>query len=63
MRSALLAYIDPGSGTLLVQAAIATVCGGLYFCRNAAWRLLTLFVRRRKNAPTHPISSYSDSLE
>lgn len=52
MTPALLAYIDPGSGTLLVQAMIATVCGGLFFCRGAAWRLLTLFVHRRsKDVP------------
>jgi len=46
MSHELLAYIDPGSGTLLVQALIAAICGGALFFRGAIVRLLSPFVRR-----------------
>ena len=43
----LLAYIDPASGTLLLQALIAAGIGGIAFFRRSIWGFLTLFTRRR----------------
>ena len=36
----LLAYIDPGSGSLILQTIIAGAVGALVFFRNAIGRLL-----------------------
>ena len=43
-----MAYIDPGAGTVLVQAAIAAVVGGIAVFRH---RLRGLFNWRRRKAP------------
>ncbi len=42
-----LAYIDPASGTLLLQALIAAGIGGIAFFRRSIWAFLTFFARRR----------------
>jgi hypothetical protein len=53
-------YIDPGSGSYLVQAIVAAVLGIAFFFRNIGrffknvwWYIKTLFVRSPKN----PVSS------
>jgi hypothetical protein len=53
MPSILVAYVDPGSGTLLVQGLIAALCGGALFAarRCVAW-LNSL--RRKKPAAIDP---------
>jgi hypothetical protein len=43
-----LAYIDPASGTLLLQALIAAAIGGVAFFRRSIWRVLTVFSSRRE---------------
>jgi hypothetical protein len=35
-----LAYIDPGSGSLIIQGAIASIVAGVVFFRNQIARLL-----------------------
>jgi len=47
-----LAYIDPVSGSILIQTILAAVAGGAAFFRKSIWEL----VRRRKggNAGTTP---------
>lgn len=47
----LLAYIDPASGTLLLQALIAAGIGGIAFFRRSIWGFLSMF-SRRGSAPT-----------
>ena len=42
-----LAYIDPGSGTLLVQMLIAGALGALAFFRNAIFSFLGWFKRTK----------------
>ena len=45
-----LAYIDPGSGSLLIQVLIATIVAVPYFLRtqiSRAWRM----IRRPKDQP------------
>jgi hypothetical protein len=48
----LLLYIDPGSGSYLVQMIIAAVLGGAFwirkFWRNIKLFFTTLFIRRKK---------------
>lgn len=46
---ALLAYIDPGSGTLLLQAIIAGVLGAFAFFRQAIFRFFGFFKGKPKN--------------
>jgi hypothetical protein len=52
-----LAYIDPGSGSLIIQAAIAAVVAIPVFFRNQIGRLLA-GVRGRE--ATHPSSPSPD---
>ena len=44
-----MAYIDPGAGTLILQAAIAAVVGGVAFFRRTIGGWLGLW--RRKTPP------------
>ena len=37
------AYLDPGSGSLLIQLMIGTVLGGLYFAK-LYWSKITKFI-------------------
>ena len=43
-----LLYIDPGSGSFLVQAIIAAILGVLFYFRQAWWRIKSLFTRKPK---------------
>ena len=43
----LLLYIDPGSGSYLVQAIIAAVLGGLFYFKQM-WHRIKLFFRSKK---------------
>jgi hypothetical protein len=40
-------YIDPGSGSYLVQAIIAAILGGLFFFKDT-WRKVRLFFSKSK---------------
>jgi len=44
-----LLYLDPGSGSYLVQAIIAAVLGGLFYIKSAWRKIRTLFSREKKN--------------
>lgn len=44
----LLLYIDPGSGSYLVQAIIAAVLGALFYFRNILWRVKAFFFKPKK---------------
>lgn len=35
-----LAYIDPGTGSVIWQTAVGTVLGGVYVTRNAIGRII-----------------------
>lgn len=45
MREVYLAYIDPGSGTILLQVLIGSAVGMGIFFRHSLTRLLRLFRR------------------
>jgi hypothetical protein len=44
MKSILL-YIDPGSGSYLIQMIIAAILGGLFFFKNMWWKIKSFFTR------------------
>ena len=54
-----LAYIDPGSGSLIIQAVIATAIAVPLFFRHHIGRVLS--VVRRRGAPDEPPASVDDS--
>jgi len=45
------AYIDPGSGSIVLQMVLAAIAGGVFFFRNALSQFFGLF-RRNKPAAT-----------
>lgn len=46
--SDLFSYIDPGSGSFLIQLLIASVAGSLFFAKNI-FRSLKRFVSKKNN--------------
>jgi hypothetical protein len=51
----LLAYIDPGSGALMLQFLVAGAVGALVFFRQVFTSITSrLFGRRRPDAPSDP---------
>lgn len=48
----LLLYIDPGSGSYLVQVIIGAVLGALFYFKRFWGRVKTFFVRKKKGAST-----------
>jgi hypothetical protein len=51
-----LLYIDPGSGSFLVQAIIAAVLGVAFFFRNIKNSIITFFTRNKKKPTDNPNS-------
>jgi hypothetical protein len=51
------AYIDPGSGTLLLQLVISAVAGAVFMARRAIGRLLRVVSGRAGNATPDDASS------
>jgi hypothetical protein len=47
-----LLYIDPGSGSYLVQVIIAAILGVLFYFKNIWLRIKTFFTRTKKNGLT-----------
>jgi hypothetical protein len=48
----LLAYIDPGSGYIVLQAIAAAFIGGLAYFRHTIARVFRRLRRRRDDAPS-----------
>ncbi|WP_276481964.1 hypothetical protein [Paraflavitalea pollutisoli] len=48
----LFLYVDPGSGSYLVQAIIAAVLGAMFYFRNIFWRIKAFFFRPKKEDTT-----------
>jgi hypothetical protein len=40
-----LLYVDPGSGSYLIQAIIAAVLGALFYFKGLWWRIKAFFSR------------------
>jgi hypothetical protein len=49
----ILLYLDPGSGSYLVQMIIAAVLAGLFFFKSLWWKIKAFFTRS-KNDPSSP---------
>ena len=45
-----MAYIDPGTGSMLIQSLLAAVAAGLVFGRSLWHRVKEVFGRSRKKA-------------
>jgi len=49
-----LLYIDPGSGSFLIQAIIAAILGGLFYFKNLWRKFKSFFIRTRTGLrPVH----------
>lgn len=44
----ILLYIDPGSGSYLVQVIIAAVLGALFYFKNLWWQIKSFFTGSKK---------------
>jgi hypothetical protein len=44
----ILLYIDPGSGSYLVQMIIAAILGALFYFKSAWWKIKSFFSRKKK---------------
>lgn len=45
-----LLYIDPASGSYLVQAIVAGAMGAVFFLKTFWWRIKMFFTRKKKDA-------------
>ncbi len=45
------AYIDPGTGSMLLQIIGAGIAGAIFYFRELRIRLLSFFTRRQTRAP------------
>jgi hypothetical protein len=43
----ILLYVDPGSGSYLVQMLIAAVLGGLFYFKTMIWSVKNFFSRKK----------------
>lgn len=43
------AYLDPATGSIILQATIGAIAGGTLFLRTSLWRLKTMFAFRGKS--------------
>jgi len=48
MQSHTLLYVDPGSGSYLIQMIIAAVLGGLFYFKNLWWKIKSFFSGKKK---------------
>jgi TRAP-type uncharacterized transport system fused permease subunit len=48
MQSHLL-YIDPGSGSYLVQVIIAAILGALFYFKSLWWKIKSFFTKNKKD--------------
>jgi TRAP-type uncharacterized transport system fused permease subunit len=44
----ILLYVDPGSGSYLIQVIIAAVLGALFYFKSLWWRIKTFFYKSKK---------------
>ncbi len=50
--SGILLYIDPGSGSYLIQVIIAAVLGALFYFKNLWFRIRSFFIKNKKDDPS-----------
>ena len=49
MISLYFIYIDPGSGSYLIQAIIAAVLGALFYFKTIWWKVKSFFKKPKKD--------------
>jgi hypothetical protein len=49
-----LLYVDPGSGSYLVQMIIAGIVGALFYFKNIWYRLKSFFAGKKENKSASP---------
>ena len=57
------AYLDPGSISLILQAIIAAIAGGVMTVKYWYWRVLRLFGRKKEGEKTENSNSTSPDDE
>jgi hypothetical protein len=45
-----LGYIDPGSGSYLIQALVAVAMGAAFFLKTSWWRIKMFFTKKKKDS-------------
>ena len=53
MIDGMLLYVDPGSGSYLVQMIIAAVLGALFYFKSIWWKIRSFFTRNKPNDPSN----------
>lgn len=48
MITGILLYVDPGSGSYLIQVIIAAVLGALFYFKNLWWKIKAFFYKPKK---------------
>ena len=51
MIGKLLLYIDPGSGSYLIQMIIAGILGAAFFFKNLWWKFRSFFTKKKDPPP------------
>ena len=46
----ILLYVDPGSGSYLIQVIIAGLLGALFYFKNLWWKIKSFFTKRNTDA-------------
>lgn len=47
----ILLYVDPGSGSYLVQMIIAAILGALFYFKTIWWKIRSFFTRNKGKDP------------
>jgi hypothetical protein len=50
--NSILLYVDPGSGSYLVQVVIAAILGALFYFKAAWWKIKSFFTKKRNEEHT-----------
>jgi hypothetical protein len=48
IQAYILLYVDPGSGSYLIQVIIAAILGALFYFKNLWWRIKAFFYKPKK---------------
>ena len=59
----MLLYIDPGSGSLLIQVIIGGALGVAFFFKDLKRRAAAMFSKKKESAPPAEASETEDSGE
>jgi len=48
IKACILLYVDPGSGSYLIQMIIAAILGALFYFKNLWWKIKAFFWKPKK---------------